>query len=79
MLLLTLGHHVGMLLLDHGLDHEVDLEVGIARLKDPSLAQGALSAHLQRTLEALLAESVATRRRHWLVHQLPADGTLELL
>ena len=76
---LPLRHDIRVLLLDHRLDHEVDLQVGKARLEDLRLAKRALSSLRQGTFEAHFAEGVPAWRRHRLVHQLPADCTLELV
>ena len=76
---LPLRHDIRVLLLDHRLDHEVDLQVGKARLEDLRLAKRALSPLRQGTFEAHFAEGVPAWCRHRLVHQLPADGAHELL
>ena len=76
---LSLFCHIRVLLFNHVLHHEIHLQVCIARLKDLSLAESALTALLEGALETLLAERVATGRRHWLIHQLPANRALKLL
>ena len=67
-----------MFFLNHALNHEVDLKILVARLKDFSLTKSALTSLRQSALETLFAKSVATWRGHWLEHDLPADCTLEL-
>ena len=76
--LLTLGHQIRVFLLNDTHDHEVDLQIRIARLKYFSLAQGAFTALGQRSFETFLAKSMSTRRGHWFEHHLPANGTLKL-
>ena len=79
MFLLSACDDIRMLFLNHALHHEVHLQILKATLEYPRLAQGALSSDSKCTLEAQLAKSMAAGCRHWLVHQLPADGTLEFL
>lgn len=76
--LLSLGHQIRIFLLNDTHDHKVNLQIGIARLKYFSLAQGAFTALSQRIFETFLAESMSTRRGHWFEHHLPANRTLKL-
>ena len=75
---LPLRHDIRVFLLDHRLDHEVDLQVGKARLEDLRLAKRALSSLRQGTFEAHFAEGVPARSGNRLPHDVPANTAVQL-